>query len=247
MNSITEKRAIEISDLLPTKRVKVNHVKAYIDAELSGCSDKILIDLDVTVKPWTIADEELTAQHPKWAVIAGSSGRTYFSKNRLEMTQYVETGDYKRINVPKSAGRKNHKEHVNRIVWEAFNGDIPTNHVIDHINDDRQDNRLVNLQLLTRSENCKKASKRIGFIPVSHRPPISITATNLSTGEEKTFRSMGKAAKALECCQRSIGAVICGSQKKVLSKDGCCYTFRKAETELYNFKIAISPGCLGLI
>lgn len=42
---------------------------------------------------------------------------------------------------------------VHRLIWEAFNGEIPEGMQIDHINNDRTDNRLENLQLVTCSEN----------------------------------------------------------------------------------------------
>lgn len=46
---------------------------------------------------------------------------------------------------------------VHRIVWIAKHGIIPEGYVIDHINNDKQDNRLCNLQLLTPGENSTKA------------------------------------------------------------------------------------------
>ena len=46
---------------------------------------------------------------------------------------------------------------VHRIVWIAEHGIIPDGYVIDHINNDKQDNRLCNLQLLTAAENSTKA------------------------------------------------------------------------------------------
>ena len=48
---------------------------------------------------------------------------------------------------------------VHRIVWIAKHGIIPEGYVIDHINNDKQDNRLCNLQLLTPGENSTKARK----------------------------------------------------------------------------------------
>ena len=38
---------------------------------------------------------------------------------------------------------------VHRFVWECHNGIIPEGKVIDHINDNKEDNRLCNLQLMT--------------------------------------------------------------------------------------------------
>ena len=46
-----------------------------------------------------------------------------------------------------------------RIVWETFNGEIPDGYEVDHINNVRDDNRLCNLQLLTRLDNMRKAHK----------------------------------------------------------------------------------------
>ncbi len=46
---------------------------------------------------------------------------------------------------------------VHRIVWIAEHGIIPDGYVIDHINNDKQDNRGCNLQLLTSAENSTKA------------------------------------------------------------------------------------------
>ena len=42
---------------------------------------------------------------------------------------------------------------AHRIVWKAFNGEIPEGMEIDHINTIRDDNRLENLRLVSSSEN----------------------------------------------------------------------------------------------
>ena len=48
---------------------------------------------------------------------------------------------------------------VHRIVWISQNGIIPEGYCIDHINNDKQDNRISNLQIMTPSENSKKAKE----------------------------------------------------------------------------------------
>ena len=55
------------------------------------------------------------------------------------------------------SGQKTYQAH--RFVWECFNGIIPEGKVIDHINNNKEDNRLCNLQLFTHQENCKKSAK----------------------------------------------------------------------------------------
>lgn len=42
-------------------------------------------------------------------------------------------------------------------IWRAFNGDIPKGYEVDHIDNDRTNNKLNNLQLLTKSQNNQKA------------------------------------------------------------------------------------------
>ena len=48
----------------------------------------------------------------------------------------------KRFNIP-----------FHRIVWETFNGEIPEGLEIDHMDNNRKNNALSNLQLVTRAEN----------------------------------------------------------------------------------------------
>ena len=49
--------------------------------------------------------------------------------------------------------------YVHRFVWECFNGVVPEGKVIDDINDNKEDNRLCNLQLMTQQQNNKKSAK----------------------------------------------------------------------------------------
>jgi hypothetical protein len=53
-----------------------------------------------------------------------------------------------------SRNRKSFLWH--RLVWEYFNGSIPKGKQIDHINNNRLDNRIDNLQLFTPTQNCRK-------------------------------------------------------------------------------------------
>jgi hypothetical protein len=46
-----------------------------------------------------------------------------------------------------------------RMVWSAMYGTIPEGKEVDHINGDKQDNRLENLRLVTRQENMRNAKK----------------------------------------------------------------------------------------
>lgn len=45
---------------------------------------------------------------------------------------------------------------IHRVVYQTFVGPIQTGMEIDHINCDKNDNRLENLQMLTKSDNVRK-------------------------------------------------------------------------------------------
>ena len=73
-----------------------------------------------------------------------SNGR-FFSETKELKTTVIPNG-YKIVYVGKT-------KLAHRVVWEAFNGEIPQGMEIDHINTDRGDNRLENLKLVTSKEN----------------------------------------------------------------------------------------------
>ena len=60
-------------------------------------------------------------------------------------------GGYLRVYLYK--GGNNKSFFVNRLVWEAFNGPIPEGMQVNHINENKTDNRLENLNLMTPKEN----------------------------------------------------------------------------------------------
>ncbi len=62
--------------------------------------------------------------------------------------------------------------YVHRLVWVAFNGDIPAGKQINHINGDKTDNRLENLEIATPRENTRHAI-RTGLRP--RRPYAKLT------------------------------------------------------------------------
>ena len=94
---------------------------------------------------------------------------------------FRRTGETKRLNPGKDKqgylyvclmknGTKNW-EKVHRIIWEAFNGPIPDGYEINHINEDKSDNRLENLSIVTHKENINHGtcSKRAGE---KHHKPV---------------------------------------------------------------------------
>ena len=121
--------------------------------------------------------------------------------------------------------------HVHRFVWECFNGIIPGDKVIDHINDNAKDNRLCNLQLVTQQENCIKSAKKrdYTFVKDNHKNRKCIKAINQITGEVSYYKSMYATQQCLDI-NAGIIKMICDGLNKCKSgiskKDGQRYIFK---------------------
>ena len=114
----------------------------------------------------------------EWVPVLGSEGSYEVSNlGRIKSVErWIERTDGKRNHIMEriltttrinsgyitvQLGRNGGKYLVHRLVWEAFNGPIPPGMQVNHINEDKTDNRLENLNLMTRSENTGCASKVI--------------------------------------------------------------------------------------
>lgn len=71
---------------------------------------------------------------------------------------------------------------VHRLVWMAFNGPIPNNLQINHINEVKTDNRLDNLEAVTAAENIRwSIAKRVG-VPWKRKPVVCIDSSGCIVG-----------------------------------------------------------------
>ena len=73
---------------------------------------------------------------------------------------------------------------VSRYVFECFKGEIPVDKEVDHIDNDKKNNRISNLQLLTPKENLRKNHLK-----------KKVISFNIETQEEKIFESLKEAAE----------------------------------------------------
>lgn len=82
--------------------------------------------------------------------------------------------------------------YAHRLIWEAVNGPIPAKLEINHVNGLKADNRIANLQLVTRAENIHHAIE-IGLTRIGERHPFAkLTAEQV--GEIR--RTAGKISNA---------------------------------------------------
>jgi len=50
----------------------------------------------------------------------------------------------------------NNRTYLHRVVWESVNGKIPKNYDVHHIDNDRTNNHIDNLELISKSEHASK-------------------------------------------------------------------------------------------
>ena len=167
--------------------------------------------------------------HPIYDLYAASKdGNVINIIKRVPQKGNKDKHGYMQVSVRKrgQSGQKNYRAH--RFVWEAFSGEIPEGKQIDHINNNKEDNHLSNLQLLTPQQNSKKAAKNHDYKLAAHPRQNNkcVKATNCNTNEVSYFNSMYSAQQHLDVHRSSVKMVCDGIQKSSTSKkDGCHYKF----------------------
>lgn len=85
---------------------------------------------------------------------ADKEGNVY-NANGLKLKYWINPSGYKYFKMYLDGGETK-AISLHRFTWEYFNGEIPKHLQIDHINEDKLDNRLVNLQLSTNKANTRR-------------------------------------------------------------------------------------------
>ena len=154
-------------------------------------------------------------QHPVFTNYAASKeGGVINVKTGRKMKMCKNHAGYYRFGLQHKKRRKTYFQH--RFVFEAIKGVIPEGFEIDHKNEVKTDNRIINLQLLTHQQNIEKSK---------NKPIVSI---NVESSKKKVFLSIKAASIELEIeCPKICN--ICKKRKYCKSatskKDGQKYSF----------------------
>lgn len=132
-----------------------------------------------------------------WRSIPGAEGYAVSSMGRVARSGAI-LGTFPRGDGYLGVRVGNRNRYVHRLVAEAF---LEGEGQVDHLNGDRSDNRLANLEWVTASENSKRAVARAGARSYRPRPVIC-------EEQRKRFRSVTEAARWLGRCHQSISAAI---------------------------------------
>lgn len=124
------------------------------------------------------------------------------------LKQHILKDGYVQVEFRKDRKRKCFKIH--RLVWTAFNGQIPEDMQVNHINEDKTDNRLSNLNLMSLVENCNWGTRN-ERISKSHNKPI--IQYDLEGKEIKVWDNAKEMCKLYNWSSGAISEVCSGKRK----------------------------------
>ena len=169
--------------------------------------------------------------HPIYEKYAANKyGEIMNVRIRKPMLGNINNNGYLRFCISVSKNKvKNYLIH--RFIYECFYGMIESDKYINHINFNRKDNRLENLEVVTTSENNKKSANNrdYSFVKDNHKNRKKVKAINLLTNEEVIYNSLYSVNKLLGINAGHV-KMICEEKyiycKSATSKkDGQKYTF----------------------
>lgn len=141
------------------------------------------------------------------------------------------------VKVALHINNKTKHHYIHRLVYITYVGEIPKGMEINHINEQRDDNRLENLQLCSHRENlmygnrCKKHSESLKNSPrllrgakCNFAQPYK--AINLKSKEEMLFGTRNEVLKFCNVSSSSF-AYFLKNQRNIFSVNGVDYKIEK--------------------
>lgn len=162
-----------------------------------------------------------TAIHPLHPQYVFNSDGTYRHINKtVWMTGSITNAGYYTIRIG------NISRGVSRKIYEAFIGPIPSGYEIDHLNSNKLDNRIENLEAVTMGENRRRAQKNNQAFREKAKISLSLMRIIKMTDSEGYvplyFRSKSHAAR------------YCGISPAMVYQ--CCEGRQKVSKERYRFE-----------
>ena len=146
-------------------------------------------------------------------------GRVKSSYTNRVLKGYKDTCGYLLVGLYKNNIRSSKKIH--RLVAQAFIPNPDNKSQVNHIDEDKTNNNLSNLEWVTAKENLNHGTRTERM---SKTQSIPIIATNIKTGESKEFYGLRECSRQVGLHPQNISAVLKGRLKQTGG-----YTFKYKE------------------
>lgn len=100
------------------------------------------------------------------------------------MMSIVKVKGYHKVGLCRGGGERQKLVSIHRIIWETFRGEIPSGLCINHIDGDKTNNRLSNLEVVTAQENTAHAT-RTGLVLSGDKHPARLRPETRPRGEKQ--------------------------------------------------------------
>ena len=131
-----------------------------------------------------------------------------YSQNGKKLCQWTDNMGYRQVVLYKN--KKRHYKRVHRLVYEAFNGAIEKGLIINHIDENKDNNSLYNLEAITTSENIKYFYERNNVTKVEY----DVSVYDKATGNFiKRYNSLRALCEELKLNRKTVTNIIKGNKK----------------------------------
>jgi hypothetical protein len=114
-----------------------------------------------------------------------STGKVYSKRKNKMLKSKPRNDGYISVNLDDKA------DYLHRVIYESFIGKIPTGYDIDHLDNDRGNNDINNLQAITHKENIQRSFKRGRKVPSGKEHPAYGTTRSDATKKIMSEKKLG--------------------------------------------------------
>lgn len=127
--------------------------------------------------------------HYFWDKYSSSPDGTVFGARGNRLKPILHHTGYSVMTARKPGIQKQLRIH--RFVWECHRGEIPEGLIINHINGDKRDNCIDNLEVVTHSENVLHGFRVLGRVPTRGQDRPETTLKDEDVLEIRRLSAMG--------------------------------------------------------
>lgn len=128
---------------------------------------------------------------------------------------HIDSRGYNKCNIKGKLDKKQKAISVHRAIWETFKGEIGEGQEIDHMDNDKNNNKLENLQCITKNENRKRRNHDFikDIASNAHKLKRKIKGINIETNSSNIFETKTQCAKYYGCSPALVYLICEGKNK----------------------------------